>query len=128
MSKESDPSGKDAHEAGAKLDHGKVRAALVLGDFAGALMEVAKVGTFGANKYSAHGWLEVEDGQARYDDAKMRHWLRHHMGEELDPDSDLDHLAHEAWNALAVLQFALNRRNENENGVNPESEKGHWQG
>jgi len=120
---ESDPSGKSAHIAGAKLDHGKVRAALVLGAFAGALWEVAMVGTFGANKYSDNGWLKVPDGQARYDDAQMRHWLRSHMGETVDPDSDLDHLAHEAWNALAKLQLKLNEENENENSVTNESEK-----
>ena len=122
---ESDPSGKGAHEAGAKLDHGKVRAALVFGAFAGAFWEVARVGTFGANKYSDNGWLEVENGQARYDDAEMRHWLKSHMGEVVDPDSDLDHLAHEAWNALAKLQLKLDEEEkENENSVTDEPEEG----
>ncbi len=40
---ERDPHGTPAHVPGAKLDAGKVRAGLVLGDFAHALAEVAKV-------------------------------------------------------------------------------------
>jgi hypothetical protein len=37
----------------------------------------------------------------------MRHWLKDKMGEKVDDDSKLRHLAHEAWNALAVLDLAL---------------------
>ena len=109
--KETDPNGLDPHASGAKLDAGKVKAALVMGAFSRALLEVCKVGTFGANKYSDNGWLQVPDGQARYDDAQMRHWLESHIGEDVDPDSDLDHLAHEAWNALARLELKLREQN-----------------
>jgi len=52
---ESDPTGRGAHDAGAKLDHGKVRVGLVLGGFSRALMEVCEVGTGGAAKYSDNG-------------------------------------------------------------------------
>lgn len=104
---EMDPHGIDQHQPGAKLDQGKIKAALVLGDFANALWAVCEIGTFGANKYTAHGWLSVPEGQERYDDAKMRHWLKDKMGENLDPDSNLNHLAHEAWNALARLELKI---------------------
>lgn len=104
---EKDPNGIDQHKAGAKLDDGKIYAGLVLGDFANALKAVAEVGTFGANKYSKSGWLSVPDGIARYEDAKTRHWLARMSGERLDSDSGLMHKAHEAWNALAVLELEL---------------------
>ncbi len=55
---EADPDGKDPHEIGSKLDAGKPRMSLVLGGFARALMEVVKVGTDGAIKYTENGWME----------------------------------------------------------------------
>lgn len=107
MTIEHDPHGKDAHVAGAKLDGGKVRPALVLRGFARALLEVSKVGTYGAVKYTENGWVEVPNGESRYDDAKMRHWLNEAKGEAVDADTLLRHAAHEAWNALARLDLML---------------------
>lgn len=107
---EKDPNGMDPHTPGAKLDAGKLRAGLVLGDFARALTEVVKVGTHGAEKYAASGWLQVPDGLTRYEDARLRHYLKRAAGESIDPDSGLLHLAHEAWNLLAVLELAVRQR------------------
>lgn len=105
MKNETDPTGRSAHEPGAKLDDGKVWAGL-LADFSLALLEVAKVCTFGAKKYSRGGWQSVPDAPERYKDAQYRHMLaqRH---EELDKDSGLPHLAHEAWNLLARIELHL---------------------
>jgi len=108
---ELDPNGKDQHAVGAKLDGGKVRPSLVLGGFARALLAVSKIGTFGAAKYTDNGWMEVENGVTRYDDAKMRHWLYEKTGIECDPESLELHAAHEAWNALARLDLLI-RQNE----------------
>lgn len=105
-----DPNGIDQHAPGAKLDNGKPRHGLVLGAFSNALTEVAKVGTFGANKYSDNGWLSVPNGLARYTDAMLRHHFAEAGGEELDEDSGLHHAAHRAWNALAVLELALREK------------------
>lgn len=104
---ERDPNGKSQHEKGSKLDHGKPRVGLVMGGFQAALMEVAKVGTFGANKYTDNGWMSVPNGQDRYTDAMMRHWLYECGGQDIDPESDLLHAAHLAWNALARLQLMI---------------------
>ena len=104
---EHDPNGLAQNEPGAKLDAGKIQAALVLGGFAKALEEVSKVGTFGAKKYSPNGWKSVKDGVNRYSDAMMRHWLAHQSGELIDADSGLSHLSQVAWNALAVLQLSM---------------------
>lgn len=104
---EKDPNGLHANAPGAKLDHGKVRAGLVLGDFSRALHAVAEVGTYGAEKYSDSGWLQVENGESRYTDAMIRHWMKESTGEELDPDTDFKHAAHAAWNALARLELMM---------------------
>jgi hypothetical protein len=108
---EKDPFGTDPHAAGAKLDHGKLRAALVLGDFSNALTEVCRVGTFGASKYSPSGWLSVPNAAERYEDAMMRHWLKKCSGEHDDPDSGLSHMAHFAWNALALIELEIRNKN-----------------
>ena len=113
---EKDPTGRSPHEAGAKLDQGKVRPALVLGGFARALWAVSEVGSFGARKYIENGWVTVPNGKARYEDADLRHWLKDKMGQDKDEDSNLTHLAHKAWNALAALDLALR---EKENKVMP---------
>lgn len=107
---ESDPMGKTAHQPGAKLDAGKPRPALVLGGFARALLEVTKVGTYGAMKYTDNGWMEVPNGVDRYDDAALRHWLYERTQSEADADTDLLHAAHQAWNALARLDLILRKR------------------
>lgn len=105
-----DPNNIDQHAPGAKLDHGKPRHGLVLGAFSNALTEVAKVGTFGANKYTDNGWLSVPNGLERYTDALLRHHFAEAGGERNDPESELSHAAHRAWNALAVLELALRKK------------------
>ena len=89
-----------------KLDNGKVRPSLVLGDMANAILAVSEVATFGAAKYSDGNWLLVAEGIKRYTDAKDRHRLEGSIS-EVDSESDLLHAAHEAWNALAVLELKL---------------------
>lgn len=83
----------------------------VVNSFPRALWAVAEVGTFGASKYSWDGWEGVENGFARYKDAQLRHCLKQAMGEGVDPESELEHLAHEAWGALATLELYLRSKN-----------------
>lgn len=104
---ESDPTGRTAHEAGAKLDYGKNRLGLVVGGFSRALQAVGEVGTYGANKYTDNGWIEVPDGVNRYTDAMYRHLMKEAGGEQRDEDTELLHAAHAAWNALARLDLML---------------------
>jgi hypothetical protein len=102
---EADPNGVPANQPGAKLDLGKAEASL-LEDFGLALLEVAKVGTFGAKKYSRGGWQQVPESVYRYGNALWRHLLRRRY-EEIDPDSGLAHDAHLAWNALSRLEIRI---------------------
>ncbi len=104
---EFDRMGVGQHELGAKLDGGKILAGRLLGMFANALGDVSAVGTYGAEKYTEGGWQYVEDGIQRYEDAQVRHWLKRHQGEILDPETNLRHAAHEAWNALAKLELMI---------------------
>ena len=107
---EAEPNGIDQHAPGAKMDAGKTMAG-VLSDFSLALLAVAEVGTFGANKYTRGGWQSVPDGQVRYTDAAWRHLLKEGR-EALDEDSGLSHAAHMAWNVLARLELMLREENE----------------
>lgn len=107
VAEERDPNGKSQHESGSKLDHGKNRLGLVLLAFSRALKEVGEVGTFGANKYTDNGWLNVPNGIERYTDAMLRHLLQEAMGEKIDPDSQMLHSAQVAWNALARLELQM---------------------
>lgn len=100
---EQDPTGRKPSDPGAKLDKGKPLAAVLM-DFSHALQQVVAVGTYGANKYSRGGWVSVPDGEQRYLDAAWRHLLAA-KPEGSDPDTHLDHLAHAAWNLLAVLEL-----------------------
>ena len=68
-----------------------------------AILEVAKVLTFGAEKYDAENWRKLDDLQNRYTAGALRHIFAHMDGEELDPETNLSHLAH----ALCCLLFKL---------------------
>lgn len=92
-----------AAQPGVKHDQGKVMGQL-LGDFSRALMGVAEVGTFGANKYTRGGWQSVPEGEQRYYDALWRHLLQANQ-DVLDAESGLTHLEHAAWNILAVIEL-----------------------
>lgn len=88
-----------------KHDDGKPLAGLVLQDFSRALEAVVGVGTFGAKKYTKHGWLNVPDGNDRYMDAFYRHMLAYGKKDYVDLESGHQHLAHAVWNLLAVLEL-----------------------
>jgi len=99
----------DLHVPGAKDDKSKPRPTLVFRGFADALAEVVEVATFGARKYTDDGWSKVPNGIARYHDAMYRH-LKEWDG--VDPESGRSHLAHAAWNLLAVMQLLHNEAQE----------------
>lgn len=111
---------KDLHQKGVKDDSGKVMGALI-GDFGLALMEVGKIGTYGANKYTRGGWESVPDGIQRYEDAMWRHLLMHYQ-EGIDPESGYEHELHMVWNALAKLELRIREKNSNDNRTRTISE------
>jgi len=64
-------------------------------------LEVAKVLTFGAGKYSAENWRKVPNLKSRYRAAAKRHINAMRRGEVRDPESGLLHAAH----AVCCLMF-----------------------
>ncbi len=111
---EVDPNGRDAKQGGAKLDAGKPAAWRGLLDyFPRACLAVADVSTRGAKKYSWKGWETVEDGEARYADALVRHILKESIDGlyDIGPGglNDVLHASQIAWNALARLELLLRR-------------------
>lgn len=106
--------------SGIKLDDGKPRVGLLFKDFPRALLEVARVATMGAAKYSDHGWETVTDKETRYADAEGRHLLQGYI-EDFDVESGISHKAHKAWNALIVLELALRKQDDDQSTGNPES-------
>lgn len=98
-----------AKTGGIKHDHGKPRPDLILHTMARAMLAVSEVAAFGASKYDDDNWLLVDDANRRYADAKARHMLQGAI-ESHDKESGLLHAAHEAWNALALLELKLRER------------------
>lgn len=98
------------HVPGAKDDKAKPMAGVLL-DFSRALQIVVDVGTYGAKKYARQGWCVVPEGSQRYTDALVRHLLAMDVDPDgLDKETGLPHLAHVAWNALAVLELQARRK------------------
>jgi len=87
----------------------KVPFADMLSDFHLALTEVARVTSFGNQKYGEPGgWRKVEGFQRSYQNKKARHAMEGLL-QDFDGESGLFCLAHEAWNALALLQDKLEK-------------------
>jgi hypothetical protein len=69
-----------------------------------ALMEVAKVMSYGAKKYGANNWRKGIV-MSRIIGACLRHLYAYMAGEDKDPESGLPHLSHFAASALFLLHF-----------------------
>jgi hypothetical protein len=69
-----------------------------------ALVEIAKVMTFGKRKYSANNW---RGGfmWSRVLSAAMRHLVAFIGGEDKDPETGLSHLAHLGCCVMFLLEF-----------------------
>ncbi len=102
---ETDPHGIPAHKPGSKLDNGKQIAGEIIIAFPRAMRELIKVSTYGATKYSRHGFLKVKNAELRYMDAAMRHLLAMGCGEDKDSESGLSHLTHAFWNLGAIIEI-----------------------
>lgn len=89
---------------GKKYDSGKLRYDLVP---AIAEQELTKVLTFGANKYGAENWRLVDGHERRYYAALRRHVNAWRLGEKLDQESGLHHLAHAMCCVLFLLTTEL---------------------
>jgi hypothetical protein len=85
-----------------KDDNGKLRYDLIPVTF---LEGIAKVLTYGADKYGANSWQTVPDGKRRYIAAAFRHLVEHCKGNANDTESGLPHLAHLAVNVMFLYEY-----------------------
>lgn len=93
---------------GKKYDGGKSMVGTMINVFPHALMAVGKCIEFGTHKYpNPNNWKMVEGADKRYQDSLMRHLIKHNAGQVLDEETNLLHLAHAAWNALAILELYI---------------------
>lgn len=102
--------GKDGSGKDDRADH-KPRWELLPLD---AIEEIVKVYTMGAEKYADDAWKTIPDAHRRYLAALFRHVAAYERGERLDKESGLSHLAHAAWNAIAILWLDLHKDDKNE--------------
>lgn len=84
---------------GKKNDAGKPRWDLLPRAVLGGIVAVL---TYGAKKYADDSWQKVPNGLRRYLAAQERHLNDRLRGEELDPESGLEHAFHYGCNALFV--------------------------
>lgn len=98
-------------EEGKKYDGGKPRMDLLPPN---AIIEVAKVLAFGAEKYAPENWRKLEDLQNRYTGASLRHVFAHMDKERLDKETHLSHLAHAICCLLFKLEIELEETREEE--------------
>lgn len=86
-----------------KKDSGKIPLQLLPFD---ALTEIARVLQFGAQKYAARGWENGIEYDRCYG-AALRHLFSWHQGEDNDPETGINHLAHAGCEVLFLLAFTL---------------------
>lgn len=96
---------KERSSVGLKHDTGKNDMGLLFREVPYGLEEVSKALQMGSAKYGVGNWLKVEDGNSRYLSALVRHLTAYYKGEETDPESGLNHLAHVATNALFLIDL-----------------------
>ena len=92
---------KHPKQGGVKFDLGKPRMDL-LDPY--AIEQLAKVLTFGANRYGDYNWQKGIK-YSRILAAIGRHWFKYMSGESIDPESGLSHIAHIMCNCLFLLHF-----------------------
>lgn len=94
--------GNDLSKYTYKADAGKPRYDLLP---ATAIDEMAKILTFGAEKYAPNSWRHVEDGIERYRAALLRHTFAMQAGEINDKESGLPHAAHAMCCAAFIVEL-----------------------
>lgn len=98
---------------GKKYDSGKSMVGTLCRVFPRALLGVGQCIEFGTHKYpNPDNWKLVDGAFTRYQDSMMRHYLKFLAGQEKDSETNLLHLKHMVWNALAVLELYLMEHNE----------------
>ena len=70
------------------------------------LQEWASVFTFGEKKYARDNWKKGTDYHQFYGSA-LRHIFKWWAGEDVDPESGINHIAHALWNLAALRYYQI---------------------
>jgi len=71
-----------------------------------AIQELVKVFTEGAKKYSDFNWIDGGMDYTKMLASLKRHIAAFELGEDIDPETKCHHMAHAAWNALALVSYS----------------------
>jgi len=97
--------GKLEEQAGLRFNKGKIRYDL-LEPF--AVEQLAKIFTKGAEKYAPHNWLKGLPWMSVVASLE-RHLAEFKKGVDYDDETKLLHMAHVAWNAMAIVSYYKHR-------------------
>ena len=86
-----------------------------------AMVEVAKVFTFGAYHYGDRNW-EAGFSWSRCIGSALRHFYKFTLGEDYDDESGLHHLAHFVANGLFLLEYAIRKTGTDDRVIMPANE------
>ena len=100
-------------EPATRFDAGKIPYHLFPLD---AFEEICKVMQFGAKKYAERNW-EQGMSWSRVARSMFSHFISMCRGEQTDPESNLPHAAHMAWNAIVLLTYTLRPKLHNLNDL-----------
>lgn len=83
-----------------------------------ALLEIAKVFTYGVDKYGHFNWQEFADEWTwnQLYASCLRHLLAWQDGEDIDPESNLPHLAHAGCNIMMLLTLIVKGKGKDDRG------------
>lgn len=68
------------------------------------LLELGEIYAYGEKKYARNNWLNGNDWH-EFIGSALRHIYRWMDGEDIDPESNLPHLAHAAWNIMTLRYY-----------------------
>lgn len=93
-------------ERGLRYNAGKARLDLVTPS---AMLAIAEVASFGAQKYLPRNWEKGMPYGESYASC-LRHLFAWWNGEDTDPESGVNHLNHALWNIAALIEFERLRK------------------
>lgn len=94
-----------SQKKGTKFDQGKWSISLLPNE---GIIEIAKAFGYGAKKYGPHNYRNSLEW-SRLIDAAIRHLIAFKEGEDLDPESKLNHVAHSGANIMMLLYNIMNK-------------------
>ena len=93
-------------ETAARFSEGKIRYDLMA---PWALEQIARVYTYGTIKYSDDNWWKGLKWKKDVFGCILRHVWKWFRGQQNDDESGIHHLAHAAWNCIALMEYERNK-------------------